>query len=68
MVAAPFAGVVSRRYADKGAMIQAGTASQTQAMPIIRLSQVDVLRLAAGYGSADHLAQAVNARSRPEIQ
>ena len=27
-VTAPFAGVVTRRYADKGSMIQAGTASQ----------------------------------------
>jgi RND family efflux transporter MFP subunit len=44
-ITAPFTGVITRRYADKGAMIQAGTASQTQAMPVVRLSQVDVLRL-----------------------
>ena len=30
-ITAPFAGVISKRYADTGAMIQAGTASQTQA-------------------------------------
>ncbi len=42
---APFAGVITRRYADHGAMIQAGTASQTQTMPIVRLSQIDTLRL-----------------------
>ena len=31
---APFTGVVTKRYADTGSMIQAGTASQTQAMPL----------------------------------
>jgi RND family efflux transporter MFP subunit len=44
-VTAPFTGVVTKRYADKGSMIQAGTASQTQAMPVIRLSQNNELRL-----------------------
>jgi RND family efflux transporter MFP subunit len=44
-ITAPFAGVISKRYADTGAMIQAGTSSQTQAMPLVRLSQIDLLRL-----------------------
>ena len=44
-ITAPFSGMVTKRYADTGAMIQAGTASQTQAMPVIRLSQVNRLRL-----------------------
>jgi RND family efflux transporter MFP subunit len=44
-ITAPFTGVISKRYADKGAMIQAGTSSQTQAMPLVRLSQIDLLRL-----------------------
>ncbi len=44
-VPAPFAGVVTKRYADKGSMIQAGTASQSQAMPVVRLSQNNLLRL-----------------------
>jgi len=44
-VLAPFTGVVTRRFADNGSMIQAGTASQTQAMPIVRLAQNDLLRL-----------------------
>jgi RND family efflux transporter MFP subunit len=44
-VTAPFAGVVTRRFADKGSMIQAGTASQTQAMPVVKLSQNSRLRL-----------------------
>ncbi|MDQ6759360.1 MAG: efflux RND transporter periplasmic adaptor subunit [Acidobacteriota bacterium] len=44
-VIAPFAGVITKRYADTGSMIQAGTASQTQAMPLVRLSQNSLLRL-----------------------
>ena len=44
-VTAPFEGVVTKRFADKGSMIQAGTASQTQAMPVVRLSQNNLLRL-----------------------
>jgi RND family efflux transporter MFP subunit len=44
-VIAPFTGVVTRRYADTGSMIQAGTASQTQAMPVVKLSENSLLRL-----------------------
>jgi len=44
-ITAPFAGVVTRRYANKGTLLQAGTNSSTQAMPLVRLSQDDVFRL-----------------------
>ena len=44
-VTAPFAGVITSRYADKGSMIQAGTASQSQAMPLVKLSENSLLRL-----------------------
>ncbi len=44
-VTAPLAGVIIWRYADTGALIQAGTASSTQSMPIVKLSQSDLLRL-----------------------
>lgn len=44
-ITAPFAGVVTKRYADPGALIQAGTASNTQAMPLVRLSDNRRLRL-----------------------
>lgn len=44
-ITAPFDGVVTHRYADTGAMIQAGTASQTQTMPVVRLSENRLLRL-----------------------
>ena len=42
---APFTGVITKRYANTGSMIQAGTSSQTQAMPVVRLAQNDLLRL-----------------------
>ena len=44
-IRAPFSGVVTKRYANTGSMIQAGTASQSQAMPVVRLAQNNVLRL-----------------------
>lgn len=44
-ITAPFGGVVTKRYADPGALIQAGTASSTQAMPLVRLSDNTLLRL-----------------------
>jgi RND family efflux transporter MFP subunit len=44
-VTAPIAGVVIWRYADTGALIQGGTTSNDQALPIVRLSQSALLRL-----------------------
>lgn len=44
-ITAPFAGVVTKRYADTGALIQAGTASDTQSLPVVRLAEWSKLRL-----------------------
>jgi RND family efflux transporter MFP subunit len=44
-VTAPISGVVIWRYADTGALIQGGTGSNDQALPIVRLSQSSLLRL-----------------------
>ena len=44
-ITAPFTGVVTERYANLGTLVQAGTGSSTQAMPIVRLSQDDLFRL-----------------------
>ena len=44
-ITAPFAGVVTKRYADTGSLIQAGTASNTQAMPLVQLAEYSKLRL-----------------------
>ena len=44
-IVAPFAGVITHRFADTGALIQSGTSSNTQAMPLVRLAQTSKLRL-----------------------
>jgi len=44
-ITAPFAGVVTQRYANLGTLIQAGTTSSTQALPLVKLSQDDLYRL-----------------------
>jgi RND family efflux transporter MFP subunit len=44
-ITVPFNGVITKRYADTGALIQAGTSSNTQAMPVVRLAETDKLRL-----------------------
>jgi RND family efflux transporter MFP subunit len=43
-ITAPFAGVVTQRYANFGTLMQAGTNS-TQALPLVKLSQEDLFRL-----------------------
>ncbi len=43
-ITAPFNGIVTWRYADTGALVQAGT-SNTNAQPVVKLSEVDILRL-----------------------
>ncbi len=44
-ITAPFAGVVTERYANLGTLVQAGTNSSTQALPLVRLSQDNLFRL-----------------------
>jgi RND family efflux transporter MFP subunit len=44
-ITAPFDGVITWRSADPGALIQAGTSSDTQARPLVRLSDNYLLRL-----------------------
>jgi RND family efflux transporter MFP subunit len=44
-ITAPFSGVVTERYANLGTLVQAGTGSSTQVLPLVRLSQDDLFRL-----------------------
>lgn len=53
VVTAPFTGVITKRYADTGSLIQAGTASNTQSMPVVRVAQSDILRLRMPVPEAD---------------
>jgi RND family efflux transporter MFP subunit len=45
VVTAPFNGVVTMRYADVGSLIQAGTSSSAQSVPVVKIAQNDLLRL-----------------------
>jgi RND family efflux transporter MFP subunit len=63
-ITAPFAGVVTERYANLGTLVQAGTSSQ--AMPIVKLSQDDLFRLVIpvpeSYVRYIHIGDPVNVR------
>ena len=65
-VTAPIAGVVIWRYADTGALIQGGTNSNDQALPIVRLSESSLLRLRVPVPEDD--VQFVHAGDRLEVR
>jgi RND family efflux transporter MFP subunit len=44
-IVSPLNGVITQRFASDGAMIQAGTSSSTQAMPVVHVAEDDILRL-----------------------
>lgn len=44
-ITAPFTGVVTKRYANLGTLMQSGTNSSTQVLPLVQLSQDDLFRL-----------------------
>ncbi|HLH43733.1 MAG TPA: efflux RND transporter periplasmic adaptor subunit [Bryobacteraceae bacterium] len=44
-ITAPFDGVITRRYANLGALMQSGANSSTQALPLVQLSEDDLYRL-----------------------
>jgi RND family efflux transporter MFP subunit len=52
-IVSPLNGIVTQRYASDGAMIQAGTSSSTQTMPVVHVAQDDVLRLMLPVPEAD---------------
>jgi RND family efflux transporter MFP subunit len=65
-ITAPFSGVVTDRYANLGTLMQAGTGSSTQAIPLVRLSEDDLFRLAIpvpeAYVHYIHIGDPVNVR------
>jgi RND family efflux transporter MFP subunit len=44
-IIAPFSGVVTRRLFDTGALVQAGTGSSTQGLPVVSVAETDLFRL-----------------------
>lgn len=65
-ITAPFSGVVTERYANLGTLMQAGTGSSTQAMPLVKLSEDDLFRLVIpvpeGYVRYIRIGDPVNVR------
>lgn len=65
-ITAPFDGVVTHRYADPGALIQSGTSSDTQSLPLFRVSDNYHLRLdfpvSVDYVKDIHLGDKVEVR------
>lgn len=45
IITAPFDGTVTARYADPGALVQSAATSETSALPIVAVSQIDRLRV-----------------------
>jgi len=64
-ITAPFDGVVTQRYANFGALMQAGTSS-TQSTPLVRLSDENTLRLVIPVPESDvdyiHVGDPVDVR------
>jgi RND family efflux transporter MFP subunit len=50
---APFAGRITARFADPGALVQSAATSQTSALPVVTVSQTDSLRIFAYLDQAD---------------
>ncbi|MGB9236258.1 MAG: efflux RND transporter periplasmic adaptor subunit [Terriglobales bacterium] len=44
-ITAPFAGVITKRYVDTGALISAGISSEIQSQPVVQLAEWSLLRL-----------------------
>lgn len=65
-ITAPFDGVITHRYADPGTLIQAGTSSDTQSLPLLRVSDNYRLRLdfpvSVEYVKDIHLGDQVDVR------
>ncbi len=45
VITAPFDGVITQRFVDEGAMIQEGTNTNTQAIPVVHIADNDKFRL-----------------------
>lgn len=44
-ITAPFSGTVTARFADRGALVQNATNSQTSALPVVTVAQLDKIRI-----------------------
>src|SRR5207249_9406708 len=67
---APFAGTITARYADPGALLPAATGSTSSAQPLLELAQLDRLRIALHLGQEDaarvRVGDAVQLQASPD--
>jgi RND family efflux transporter MFP subunit len=54
VIRAPFAGVITARYADPGALLQAATSSQS-ALPLVRIADIERVRVFVYLGQKEAL-------------
>jgi len=66
-ITTPFDGVVTARHADTGAMLAAGTSSEQQALPLVKLSQNGLLRLGIPVPEADVPAAGLGKKVSVEV-
>ncbi|HXC25493.1 MAG TPA: efflux RND transporter periplasmic adaptor subunit [Gemmatimonadaceae bacterium] len=70
---APFSGTVTARYADPGALMQNAATSQTNALPVVTVSQTNRLRVYVylDQGDAAHVRRGTHAtitlQERPDV-
>ncbi|HEV2178572.1 MAG TPA: efflux RND transporter periplasmic adaptor subunit [Terriglobia bacterium] len=67
-ITAPFDGVITWRYADTGAMLAAGTSSEQQALPLVKLSENGLLRLDIPVPEADVPVVRLGKRVNVDVQ
>lgn len=69
-IAAPLSGVVTERFVDPGALVQAAVSSRTQAAPLVSLARLDRVRLVVDVPerSAPHVGRGTTAAVRIEGQ
>ncbi|MGH9455653.1 MAG: efflux RND transporter periplasmic adaptor subunit [Terriglobia bacterium] len=65
IIRAPFAGTVTARYADPGALVQNATNAQTSALPVVRIAETGVLRVYVYPDQGD--AELIHVGDRAEV-
>lgn len=66
-VHAPFAGMITARFVDAGALVQAATSSATQVIPLFTLMDISTLRVYANVSQEDVLLVRTGARASLKV-
>jgi RND family efflux transporter MFP subunit len=55
VIRAPFAGVITQRYADPGALLQAATGATQSALPLVDIADIERVRIVVYLGQSEAL-------------